>query len=252
MFRDAHCHLTHPLWGQTLTTALDRALSHGIASWVAGGIEPTEWAEQDALAQSYSLTPIFGLHPWWVAEHSDAELEEGFAQMEKVVPRLAGLGEMGLDLHAHANEKSRQFSWFTRQLELAHCHNKPVVLHVVKGHSETLKALATRKHWSGLVHRFSGSVEEAKRYAGLGLTLSIGGPTVLKNAARSQSLWRAIASEKLVIETDAPWDSRFGVALEDQLAKLVEIAEAVASARGETATTVLERSTSNLKRIFGE
>ena len=56
----------------------------------------------------------------------------------------------------------------------------------------------------GIVHAFSGGVEEAKTYAKLGFKLGIGGSLTYPQAKRLHSVVNAMHIESLVIETDAP------------------------------------------------
>ena len=84
----------------------------------------------------------------------------------------------------------------------------------------------------------------------LGLALSVGGPEAVGRAPVMAEVWRTIPASRLVLETDAPWDKRFGVELSDQLKSLVDIAGAVGKARGETADGLLAQSKLNLAEIF--
>jgi TatD DNase family protein len=56
----------------------------------------------------------------------------------------------------------------------------------------------------GIVHAFSGGVEEAKMYAKLGFKLGIGGSVTYEQAKRLHNVIAAMPIESLVIETDAP------------------------------------------------
>lgn len=253
MYTDAHCHLAHPDWmdgtENHLTEALARARAQGITEWVAGGIEPKEWESQKELKNHFPLRLVFGLHPWWVAKASEEEVARGLKRLETEMAQVAGVGELGLDKHVSKETLPRQRRAFEAQLALARRHHKPIVVHCVKAHADCL-ALLREGRWTGLVHRFQGSSDEAKAYLDRGLSLSLGGPEALTRPAAHAEMWRTIPASRLVLETDAPWDKRFGVCLADQLKSLVEIARAVGNARGETAEALLAQSKLNLADLF--
>jgi len=251
---DAHCHLSHDDWGNSLAEAVKRALAAGVGEWIGGGISPEEWKRQRELASWPELRgrfrPVFGLHPWWVATHSRDEVLAGLAELKAQLGHAVGVGELGMDLHFHPDQYEQQYFAFERQLELAAETEKPLVLHVVKAHAEVLATLKKRAPaWRGIVHRFSGKEREAEAYLGLGLTLSVGGPALLKQRQSHGKLWRAIPADRLVLETDAPWKNS-PVPLEEQLAFLKKIAAAIGGARGETADELLARSRRNLEQLY--
>jgi len=255
MYTDAHCHLTHPDWNGAMPEAINRARKGGITSWGLGGIEPKEWMSQIGLSTDETLNKAvwkaFGLHPWWVAKASAADIDAALKQLDEKLPQAKALGELGMDLHSHPETRAAQEAAFGRQLDLAKKHKKPLVLHVVKGHTEVLKGLKARnKTWKGIVHRFSGNIAEAQAYTDLGLTLSIGGPDILRQARTHGGLWRSIPLSNLVLETDAPWKDT-SVALEDQLAFLKEIARTVGEAIQFPADKLLATARKNLEGIFG-
>ena len=189
MYTDAHCHLAHTDWqtehSNMLAEALARAQASGVSAWIAGGIEPKEWESQKELSHKWPLKLVFGLHPWWVAKATEAELSQGLKLLESEVAHVAGLGEMGLDKHVSKDSLARQRQAFEAQLAMARRHKKPIVLHCVKAHAECLSLLKVGKgtgSWSGIVHRFQGTAEEAKAYLELGLALSVGGPEAVGRA----------------------------------------------------------------------
>jgi len=247
MYADAHCHLTHPDWGTALPEALKRARAAGITAWGLGGIEPSEWKRQAGLG---SVWPAFGLHPWWIATVGPQERNGALAELDARLPEARALGELGLDRHRSPDGMEWQRELFKKQLDIARKHRKPLVLHVVKAHSEALEDLGSGP-WRGIVHRFQGSARDAAEYAERGLSLSVGGPNIEKQARTASAVWRGIPVSRLVLETDAPWKNS-GVPLEDQLVSLRRIAEVVGEAVGKKPEALLEISTGNVEAIFGK
>lgn len=240
---------------------LARARKAGVGRWIQGGVDPEDWDRQEALSKRYgnAIVPAFGLHPWWVASHSDDELAKGLKALEKRLPAAAALGELGLDTHPkHCPPDSiaRQERAFESQLDLVKRVPKPLILHIVSAHGEALEILSRHHPFpsGGLVHSFGGSREVAKAYVDLGFHISLGGSVTRKGF---QNLKKAIGSlplDRLVLETDAPDQTPElpGVDAKglNEPSHLLGIAEAVAQLRSADRDELLDQSTANLKRLF--
>jgi TatD DNase family protein len=258
---DAHCHLADPRLAEGLDRRLEEARHVGIAGWVQGGVDPEDWKRQRALRARLgpSIVLAFGLHPWWVAKHTEAELDRGLLLLEAELTQASALGELGLDLfprHCPPETLPLQKKAFERQLALAKDTGKPLVLHIVKAHGPALEILKAYGPFpaGGLIHAFGGSAEVAKGYLALGFHLSLGGSVTREGF---QNLKKAVGSlplDRLLLETDAPDQTPDLPGLSREALNeprfLLGIAEAVARLRGLEKEELLDRSTENLKRLF--
>jgi TatD DNase family protein len=119
------------------------------------------------------------------------------------------IGEIGLDYfldELKAPElKQKQQDFFRAQLQLAQRYGKPVILHVRKAHQDAIHILHEMKfREGGIVHAYSGGIEEARHYAKLGFRLGIGGPLTYDQSKRLRTVVSDMPLEALVLETDAP------------------------------------------------
>ena len=222
---DAHCHLTDPGLGNWESLLLD-AEAHGVAYFLQGGVQPSEWRQQEVLAQKYpaAIGLVFGVHPWQHPGYKNAvtELE---LRLQESGNNVVALGEMGLDYHTARNEteRSEQRSSFRSQLALAKTVNKPIVIHCVKAHNDIL-AILKELSWQGkgLVHGFTSSLQVAKSYAERGLAVGIGPRFLKARSFRSFATWQDVP---WVLESDAPFQ---GIALANPLVTVVEVARQLA------------------------
>lgn len=236
---------------------LARAKAKEIYFHQQGGVGPDDWQRQLALNARYpQIWPAFGLHPYWIAEHSDDECETALDELAKYQANCRLLGEMGLDLRPHIMKDSfaRQMLAFESQLELASAVEKPVVLHLVQAFSEVQRVFlmfgAPAK--KGFVHSFNGSVKEAEYYLEQGLMLSLGGPAARAGNQRLHQAIREIPLDSLLLETDCP--DQPGDAYRGQLnppQSLWQVAEAVAVIKGISAEQVMLVNSSNFSRLLG-
>lgn len=116
-------------------------------------------------------------------------------------------GEIGLDYDRlfHAS-KDLQLKYFRTQLDLAVKVQLPLFLHsraasedFEKLLGEVLPHLPKR----GLVHSFTGSMEEMERMVAMGLDVGINGCSM--KTEENLEVVKAVPLDRLQIETDGPW-----------------------------------------------
>jgi TatD DNase family protein len=245
---DAHCHLADPRLVLSIDACIERSLEQNIGFWIQGGTSPPDWRAQERLKERYpGVVLCFGLHPWWVASLQSSALASALELLQSHLPHAQAIGEMGLDYAPKkALPRPIQQQAFQAQLRLARSFGKPAVLHVVDAHAEALEMIrdAGGLPQGGLVHGFTGSLETAMQYAAFGLLISVGSGVLKPGYRRLKAAVASLPPDQWAIETDAP-DGML------EPSALLQVAEAVAQLRGEKAPAVLDRSTENLKRVFG-
>lgn len=213
---DSHCHLDAPEFDADRDAVLAAARAAGVSGIVVPAYVASRWqgllafcrAHARASPASPRLWPALGLHPVHLASHHDADLQQ-LAALLAAGEGVVAVGEIGLDrfLPELITESAwaRQVALFEAQLDLARQHDLPVILHARRCHAEIRASLKRVGHRSGgILHAFSGSVEEARQYLALGLCLGLGGPLTWPQSARLRAVATALPLEAFVIETDAP------------------------------------------------
>jgi TatD DNase family protein len=231
-------------------------------------VDPEDWQRQLELKRRHprEILTSFGLHPWWVAKATREQFEQEFLELKRLIDQADGLGETGLDYGPRLEKsmgpdhRENQQHAFRRQLELA--ATKPLVLHIVRAHSDAISTLAEFGPFSreGIVHSFSGTKENARKYLDLGLSLSISGGITRKGFESLKKAVAYIPLDRLLVETDSPDQPLYGRPLHghpsgDQIlnepSSLIEIARVIAEYReNESAESVLRTSATNVARIF--
>ncbi len=242
MYIDAHCHLSDPRLSADLDAAMERCRKRGIGAWVLGGLDPEDWARQEALKSRFpTIRTAFGLHPWWVAQADEAKVDAALEALEAALPRADAIGEMGLD--ALKPNLPLQEKAFEGQLERREDH--PMILHIVRAHAKALWLLNAHGPYGvgGLVHAYSSDLATAQKYIEMGFLISVGGGVLSKGYEALKDAIGGIPVESLVVETDAPDGA-------GDPSKLWEVAEAVGKLQDRPAKAVLETSAENLKGLF--
>lgn len=81
--------------------------------------------------------------------------------------------------------------------------NLPVVIHSREAFQDTYDILK-EYNIQGIIHCFSGNIENAKKYISLGYLLGIGGVVTFKNT-HLKDVVKEISLEKILLETDSPY-----------------------------------------------
>lgn len=208
---DTHCHFDVDDFDADRAEVAARALAAGVDTIVIPGYIASQWPKLFHVCDSFMrprLLPVPGLHPCYVAQHEPAHLRE-LEQLLQTRPDIVAIGEIGLDYFVPELKlprlKERQEFFFREQLRLAMAYQKPVVLHVRKAHAEVMAILADMKfREGGIVHAYSGGIEEAKRYVRMGFRLGIGGSLTYDQSKRLRVVVSDMPLESMVLETDAP------------------------------------------------
>ncbi|EGS23995.1 endodeoxyribonuclease-like protein [Thermochaetoides thermophila DSM 1495] len=126
---------------------------------------------------------------------------------------LVAFGEFGLDYdRLHYCSKEVQLHSFRVQLQLAASLSPqlPLFLHSRAAHADFVRLLKEafgekleKLEKGGVVHSFTGTVEEMKELMDLGLYIGINGCSF--KTAENCAVVKEVALDRLMIETDGPW-----------------------------------------------
>lgn len=249
---DAHCHFDFPRFDDCRTSELESARARGVSRLVIPGVRRPDWGRvRDTALAHDGLYYCLGIHPWFVAEHGEDDLNELRRQLAVRPGRCVAVGECGLDrLHGNLDD---QWPWFEAQVGLASELALPLVVHSVKTHDEIYGYLRQRQ-WSGraLIHGFSGSREQAGKLAGLGCFIGIGGVITHSRARKTREAVAALPLDCLVLETDAPDMAPKGVDKGcNSPAYLPRIFRALSEIRSEQEDVLARALIDNVCRLYG-
>ena len=207
-FTDTHCHLADPKLADTLPAILAEAQAVGVARFVVPATSPKDWHSVAQLERpSENIHIALGIHPWF----SDGLNEAAFQELEKELIRhpQAWVGEIGLDFYGKKQtqaQRDTQTDVFIRQLILAQNLNRRVIIHNLKATAAIAAAVKTTGFTrGGIVHAFSGSVEEVRILVKLGFKIGIGSLLLNPNAKKVRAALQALDDRDFILETDSPF-----------------------------------------------
>ena len=208
---DNHCHLDVDRDGDPLPPeeALALAAGVGVTRIVQIGCDlpGARWAVE-AAATYDALVAGVALHPNEAPRL--ASLDDAMTEIEALAgahDKVRAVGETGLD-HFRTGEEGRavQVESFRRHIDLAKRLDKTLVIHDRDAHEEVLAVLdeeGVPDRW--VMHCFSGDAAFARACLDRGAYLSFAGTVTLKNAEHQRHALLATPSDRVLVETDAPY-----------------------------------------------
>jgi len=215
VFTDTHLHLNRREFDADADAVLERAAAAGVERFMNVGYDLPSSVASVALADDDSrFHATVGVHPHDATVIADPDgritsageiVLAGLAELARH-PRVAAIGEIGLDFYRDLSPRPAQMAAFTAQVAMADRLGLPVVLHIRDAYDEiiTLMEQTGTPRLRGIMHSFAGDAYAAAWGRKQGFLLGIGGPVTYRNS-RLPKVLAACRPEDLVLETDAPW-----------------------------------------------
>ncbi|CWP34085.1 putative deoxyribonuclease [Neisseria meningitidis] len=253
-FTDTHCHLADAALRENLPHILTAARKVGVKRFIVPATCPQDWQSVAELSEMPSehgqIRIALGIHPWF----SDGIAERDCVRLEAMLARYpqAWVGEIGLDFYDKTQtpqQRERQIQVFSRQLEIAQTLRRRVIIHNLKAAADIAAAVKrTGFTWGGIVHAFSGSIEEAHVLAKLGFKIGIGSLLLNPNARKVRDTLKALNDGDFVLETDSPFMLKNTVNTPANILRIAEIAAQIRGTGAAEIAAITERNADSLLR----
>jgi len=251
---DSHCHLDQEAFASDRDAVIARARAAGIGRMItvgAGGPLASNYAAVAIAEADSDIFAAVAVHPHDASEITDDTWDE--LRRLWAHPKVVAVGETGLDYyydHSPADVQQRQLRRFIREAGRA---SLPLVIHCRDAFPDLLRIFAEEDAAAigGVIHCFSGSPAEAEACLALGFALSFSGIVTFKTADRLREGVRLTPSDRLLIETDAPFLAPIphrGKRNEPALVR--RVAEEIARVTGRELAEVARLTTANTERAF--
>ena len=204
---DTHTHIYSEKFDHDRDKVIQRAMDIGVQRFYLPSINSSYYNKMEDLKNKYpeNMFLMIGLHPCDVKSDT-YEHELAFVENKLLEEKFAAVGEIGLDLYWDTTTLELQKYAFIKQINLAKKFKLPIIIHIRDAFKEALEIIEKEKDSDlyGIVHCFSGNLEQAKQFIDLGFYLGIGGVVTFKNGKIDKFL-KEIPLENIVLETDSPY-----------------------------------------------
>ncbi|GAB3365617.1 TatD family hydrolase [Lysobacter rhizosphaerae] len=248
---DSHCHLDAAEFDADRHAVIARAQASGVTRQIVPAVAAAHWPKlRDVCSRSTGLFPAYGLHPMYLDVHRPEHLAQLREWIERERP--VAVGECGLDYFVEGLDRDTQSLYFDGQLRLARDFDLPVVVHARRAVDAVIAAIRKTGKLRGVVHSYSGSVEQARQLWDLGFLIGLGGPVTYDRANRLRQLARTMPLEFLLLETDAPDQPDAGIrGQRNEPARLANVLAVIAQLRQQSQADIAAITTANAERLFG-
>jgi TatD DNase family protein len=202
---DTHAHIDFPEFDSDRQQVIDSAFESGLSAIINIGTDLTSSIKSVELADANErIFAAVGFHPH-DARNYGPEDRERLARIAQH-PKVAAIGEIGLDYYRDYSPRDVQRSVFVDQLAMAREFEMPVVVHVREAMHDCLRILSRERAYlvGGVLHCFPGTVEDARRAADMNFMVSYGGSLTFRKS-KSISTASEVPLESIILETDCPF-----------------------------------------------
>ena len=247
---DSHAHLT--LCEDDPEELISASREAGVRRILTVGLGEETNPEAIALAVAHEeVRAAVGRHPNSAGGFDSAAA--GVIERLGADPRVAAVGETGLDFYRDRAPREDQYAAFRAQIGIARRLGKPLVIHMRDSVDETLALLADEADGvTVILHCFSAPSERVTEAAERGWLCSFAGNVTYPKADELREAARLVPEELLLVETDSPFLAPQPMrGKPNQPANVVATAERVAEVRGISYAELERAVEANAERVFG-
>lgn len=231
---------------------MERCFEQGISRLFLPNVDIASIPMIDELVVRYpeNCFAMAGLHPCDVKEDFEAVLEEIYRSIGG--RKIYAIGEIGIDLYWDKTTLGIQQKAFKEQIKWAKALDLPVVIHCREAFDEVFEVLEETKDEKlrGILHCFTGNLDQALQAVDLGFYLGIGGVVTYKKAGLDEVL-KYVPLEHIVLETDSPYLAPVPFrGKPNESSYLIFVARKLAEIYGVPVEQIADITTLNSRKIF--
>jgi len=250
---DSHCHIDFPELHENLIAVLDRANAAGVGYLLCVSVNLEDLKNIVEISHVYSqVFASAGVHP----NHDQGALDSPtYVELREAVedPVVVAVGETGLDYYRSEGDLEWQLDRFRRHIAISREVGKPLIVHTRRANHDTISIMREEgaADAGGVMHCFSEDWPTAKAALDLGFYVSISGIVTFKNADTVREVARQIPSDRLLVETDAPYLAPVPHrGHTNEPAFVADTARFLAELRGVDLETLAQQTTDNFFELF--
>lgn len=253
-FIDSHCHLDFSPFSGNEMHYFDKAQKNGVNKFIVPSVNQLNWDKARDLAERFDgIYYGLGIHPLFISTSHQDEIDSLKERLNDTLEYCIAIGECGLDFWNPECHREIQIHVFREQCLLAKQHHLPLIIHSRKSHDTVLKILREIKPArGGVIHGFSGSLQQAEQFINLGFYIGAGGVISYERAKKTKDVISQIPLSKILLETDAPDMPLSGFQGEvNSPDKILNIFEFLCLLRKESRKTIANAVYRNANDLFG-
>ena len=203
---DTHTHLYLDQFNDDFDEMIQRSFDCGVKKFVFPSISSKYNEKMVSTLKKFpkNFFLMAGLHPVYVKDDYQNELKIVKENLENY--KCVAVGEIGIDKHWDVSFLKEQKIAFQSQIDIAQEKDLPIIIHCRDAFNDIYDILIKNKSdkLRGILHCFTGSLDDAKKLIDLNFKIGIGGVVTFKNGGIDKFLSQ-IDISNIVLETDSPY-----------------------------------------------
>jgi TatD DNase family protein len=250
---DTHCHLTSNRLVEQYESFVTMAQEAAVQKMITVGCDyESSLAACHQAAAHDALFASVGIQPHDANQYTPEEAER-VVNLARTNKKVVAIGEIGLEGFYKGVPMEMQITCFRHLLALATSMQLPVIVHMRDTFADIKTSLDPfcQKGLQGVIHCFTGTLDEARYFLDRGFYISFSGIVTFKNSVALQEVAKFVPSDRILLETDSPYLAPIPHrgAL-NHPALMVHTAVLMATLRGVSLETIAEQTTANAQRLF--
>lgn len=207
MLIDSHVNLHAPQFAEDVEAVIERARQAGVGLMVTICDKVSSFEAVHALAMAHDdIWCTVGTHPHEAKENPELTAAALEALADR--PKVAGIGECGLDFHYDLSPREVQARVFRAHINAAQRTGLPLVTHTRLADdimAQILEEEHARRPFKLLMHCYTSGPDLARRAAALGAWFSVSGIATFKAAEAVRAVIADMPADRIIVETDCPY-----------------------------------------------
>jgi len=243
MYIETHSHLYSEYYDD-IDNEFEFAKKNNVCKIINCAVNKKSFDEIINICNKYeNMYASIGVHP------SDIE---NLSWIEKNIKnnKVVAIGEIGIDYKYGQDNKKEQLKIFKDQLNLAAKYDLPVIIHSRDAVEDVIGTLSNY-NLKGVIHSFVGTLEQAKRFIGMGYLIGVNGLITFDKSDELRRIIKLIDLKYIVLETDSPFLTPIPYrGKKNRVGYIPFIAKEIAKIKGIDECKVRVQTTENVYRIF--
>jgi TatD DNase family protein len=207
MLIDSHVNLHAPQFAEDVEAVIERARQAGVGLMVTICDKVSSFEAVHALAMAHDdIWCTVGTHPHEAKENPELTAAALEALADR--PKVAGIGECGLDFHYDLSPREVQAQVFRAHINAAQRTGLPLVTHTRLADdimAQILEEEHAKTPFKLLMHCYTSGPDLARRAAALGAWFSVSGIATFKAAEAVRAVIADMPADRIIVETDCPY-----------------------------------------------
>lgn len=251
-FIDTHAHLDFEYEkDETIQDIIKRAYDNKVTKIITISSDTNSIEKASKISKEFeNVYHSIGLHPHEAKDYN-AGVEEKILNNHN--DKCVAVGEIGLDYHYELSPIDIQKKTFIRMTEIARELKLPLIIHSREADKDTYEILKSeyKDFCNGVLHCYSGTKEELKKYLDLGMYVSFTGIITFPKAQTVKEALAYAPNDRIMIETDCPFLAPVPHRGKKNYPEYIPIiASKIAEIKLQSIEKIAEFTTNNAKNLF--